>query len=290
LSIQRTGGHAMKRHSAVLICGLSLVAGLPSAPSAVAQTVEVPNASFEDGDGDKPAAWELTEGQGYRTNEDATDGQWSAVIVGNGRNVNEWRSPVLDLEPNAVYAVRFSARRLAGWNGAPVAGATCANRILYEIDDQWQRITTYFQAPATFVPDSFRLRGGQWHINGTIAYDDFEVCKAEPVYRKTGEFVLSGEETINGNTYTYRTRWGTIPYNHARGMTYHDCDFNESAFMMRAGSQVATVGPGDDGTRVPPHRLAGHRSQQRRAELGDRRATVCVGRQGDPIAGGAVPR
>ena len=77
------------------------------------------------------------------------------------------------LEPNAVYRLRFQARRLQGTTGLPGEWPgilQSGSRVVGERVDG-HRVVLH-DTRSSFLTRSTRLRFGQWEVNGTVAFDD----------------------------------------------------------------------------------------------------------------------
>ena len=90
---------------------LALVLAVLTVPAA-AQTVDVPNPSFDKGD-DAPAGWSLSGGRGEWIADGVPHGARAVAVTGDGKDNNRWLSDPVPLEPGAVYRLTFRARRSA---------------------------------------------------------------------------------------------------------------------------------------------------------------------------------
>ncbi|HNV21987.1 MAG TPA: hypothetical protein PKM22_10070, partial [Candidatus Hydrogenedentes bacterium] len=108
---------------------LLFAAGIVAVPASLAQTVEVPNASFEAGQ-EGPAGWTLSGGAGKWLDGEASGGARAIQVTGTGSDSNYWQSAPLALEPSSVYIVTFDARGWGGGSGTAISGPHFCNRDL----------------------------------------------------------------------------------------------------------------------------------------------------------------
>ena len=224
----------MVRHISCLATLLALTA------AAAGQTVPVPNASFEEGDG-KPAGWTLSGGQGEWLDAGAADGHRALAVTGTGKSedANAWRSDALPFEPGGLYRLRFMARSLGGRGGTPTTGPTFCNRDLGDIPETWQAYDWVFLAPKTLAPEEAHLRFGQWEVKGGIAFDAVELCRAQPVYARAGDLALGDGETLDGNRYTFVAPLGSAGGNFSRPLAgYAGGYFNSNRWCLGAAGEI----------------------------------------------------
>jgi len=219
-SVLRTASHAV----ALLAC----------IATASGQTVPVPNASFEDGDGG-PAGWKLSGGQGDWLTEGA-DGRRAVAVTGDGKGTNHWLSDPLPLEPGGVYCLTFKARSTGG--GTVVAGPLFCNADLGAVPGRWETYTSIFAVPADVKPDRARIRFGQWHLPGTAAFDDVHLCRAMPVYAHEGDLALGEGEMLRGTAYTFDAPFGAVSRNQARPLQRFTAGFNSNRWTFWGGDEV----------------------------------------------------
>jgi len=218
--------------------------------AAAAQTVDLPNPSFETGD-DAPAGWTLSGAKGEWLAKGAADGTRAVAVTGDGKNNNHWLSEPVPLEGGAVYRLTFRARSTGGGGGTPVTGPLFCNRDLGTIPDRWQRYTSIFAVPADPGEDRARLRFGQWNVPGTVAYDDLRLCRALPVYGRQGDPELGEGEMLRGCAYTFQAPFNGASRNHARPLASHTAGFNSNRWTFSAGDEV-----------VYRHRVAGRKQAE----------------------------
>jgi hypothetical protein len=201
----------------------------------------VANPSFTDGD-QQPAGWVVGSGQGaWRI----IDGNRALISQGDGEQTSFWRSDPVGFAASELYRLRFRARRLTGaaGGGTVMSGTAFANRDLGTIDDHWRTFTSFFIAPdhaPVTPPDIGRdwLRFGQWHLPGTIAFDDIELHRVQPVHTHWDGAVLGQGETIVDGHYTFQAPQRTNLANFSRPLQRHDAGFNTHRWVFGAGDYV----------------------------------------------------
>ncbi|MGB2824981.1 MAG: hypothetical protein WBF17_28685, partial [Phycisphaerae bacterium] len=232
---------------------------IASAVSARAQTVEVPNPSFEKGQ-DAPAAWKL-EGGGRWLEEGGADGGRAAAVTGTGEDSSSWRSAPLKLEPLAVYSLRFKAKSLGSSGGTAVSGPGFCNRDLGKPPTAWTGYQSYFITPSKLGDDQGRLHFGQWHVKGRVAFDDVRVVRAVPVYARRDKIALGAGESIRpdsegGSEYVFAAPLGAGCGNHSRPLARQQCHFNSNRWCLDADSEV-----------VYRHEIAGRKQTEAKVEV-----------------------
>ena len=210
-----------------------------AAGTSTAQQVGVLNWGFEKGK-DSPEGWTLSGGQGRWESRDSGYPSRSISVTGDGEDSNHWLSAPLVLEPSTLYQLRFRARSLGSpyASGTPVTGPLFCNRDLGKIPGQWRQHTSVFFTPKVFEPDSARLRFGQWHLKGRVAFDSIEIYTLQPVYRLRQELVLGEGERIQGNDYHFQAPYESASRNHSRPLAYHRCGFNTDRWTFGPDSEV----------------------------------------------------
>ena len=205
---------------------------------ASAQTLAVPNPSFEQGQ-DAPLGWTLSGGEGAWI-DDAADGNRAVAVTGNGTSGdnNYWRSENLPLEPSTLYRLQFRARRIQGTGGCPTSGPVFCNRDLSGLGDGWTRFTSMFVTPKDANPNEMWLRFGQWEIAGTVAYDGVALVRAQPIYRAENGLILGEGESIDGAAYAFDAPLRTGALNFSRPLAHHRCQFNAPRWVFGADSEV----------------------------------------------------
>ncbi len=235
---------------------LALAAVLAFASVAAAGTIDVPNPSFEKGK-DGPEGWTLSGGEGTWLQGNAARGSRAIAVTGDGRDSFAWYSAPLPLKPRTVYRLRFQARNAGGHGGTPVSGPGFCNRDLGSLPGRWKRYASVFVTPRTLERERARLRFGQWHVKGAVAFDDVRLTEAAPVYARQGSLVLGEGERLRGNAYRFLAPFQTPSANHARPLVFHQCDFNTNRWLFGPGNEV-----------VYRHEIAGRRFLSATVRLG----------------------
>ena len=202
---------------------------------AAAQTIPVRNGSFDE-DPVADQTWSLSGGAGDWL---ADESGGAVSVTGMGDDTNHWRSEPLALEPSGLYQVRFRARALtAKGQGTAISGPVFSNRDLGVPPQEGQDYTTVFLAPANVSPESAWVRFGQWHMNGSVAFDDVSVTTAQTVHTGNRDIVLGAGESITDNTYVFHGPLGGDFGNYARPLISHSCSFNTNRWMVGAGGEI----------------------------------------------------
>jgi len=220
---------------------LSLCVFACAVGTSTAQKIDVPNGLFEEGK-ESPAGWRLSGGRGRLEPVDIEHEHPSRSIsvTGDGEDSNHWLSAPLDLEPSALYQLLFCARSLGPpyTSGTPVTGPLFCNRDLGKIPGKWQDYTSVFFTPKVLDPDSTRLRFGQWHLKGSVAFDEVVVTKVQAVYRNRHGITLGDGEHLQGNDYHFQAPYESASRNHSRPLAHHRCGFNTNRWTFGPDSEV----------------------------------------------------
>lgn len=201
------------------------------------QVIEAPNASFEEGDG-APTGWSLSGGEGKWLEGEASDGARSVQVTGTGADTNYWRSEPLSLEPSSVYMVTFDARGWGGASGTAISGPHFCNRDLGALPEDWESFSSVFVTPATFEAGMGWLRFGQWHVSGSMAFDNIVLFAAQPIYNEAEGIRLGEGERIDGNRYEFIAPHYSNSRNHSRPLIRHQCYFNTNRWPFGPGSEL----------------------------------------------------
>jgi hypothetical protein len=198
----------------------------------------VPNPAFEEGE-EGPEGWTLSGGAGAWLDEGAS-GARSVAVTGTGKtgDTNYWRSKTLPLEAFSLYELRFQARRLDGAGGNPISGPVFCNRDLNELSEEWRGYRSIFITPSDLSPGSSWLRFGQWEAPGTIAYDDVQLFRVQPIYRTRGDLTLGAGERVIGTQYQFLAPLNGLSRNHARPLERLTCYFNTGRLVFGGGNEV----------------------------------------------------
>ena len=228
------GTTARVRALMVLVC----LAGFWGLPPAQAQPVAVPNPSFESGDG-APEGWRLSRENGSWAREGAHGGR-AIAATGDGKSesASYWLSGDLPLEPGATYRLRFQGRHVEGLGRSLFTGFLFNNRDLPELTQEWRQFTTYLAVPTELRRGQAQLRFGQYDIEGTVAFDDLELVKTTPVYRRLGELQLGEGERIEKGRYQFNAPFEGESGNHARPLEKFNTGFNRPRWLFAPGDWV----------------------------------------------------
>lgn len=220
----------------VFLCIVAMLTALSSVVDA--QSVPIPNASFEEGSG-TPSGWTLSGGTGTWL-EEGPDGKRAIATTGSGKigDTNLWQSGPLPFKPSTVYRLAFKARRMGGSGGCPVTGPAFCNRDVTELTDAWAEYVSCFMTPSVIDPANSFLRFGQWEVNGTVAYDAVNLAETQPVFAKSGSLTLGDGESVNGDEYAFRAPLGPPDLNYSRPLASFRCGFNSQRWVFGEGSEV----------------------------------------------------
>lgn len=144
----------------------------------------VPNPSFEQGL-TSPKGWRLNGGIGKWENFGRM-GKRCVSVTGNGNDSNAWECTDWKPEAGKLYLVRYFVRRSPeSVGGTPITGFSTVNRDAWDVpsDGNWHMRQFVCRTPAQ--RDSV-LRFGQWHVKGTVAFDDVEVLPVVAVHKLVG--------------------------------------------------------------------------------------------------------
>lgn len=195
----------------------------------------LPNGRFEKG-ADTPDGWRLAGGRGGRVGA-ADFGRPGIRVEGDGKDESSWRSDAVRLEPQALYHLRFLARRESGASGgAAVAGPTRVNRDL-RFGDAWQRYGFVFSAPDLGSEDVVRL--GQWHVAGGLVFAEAELFPVLAAHASLPGGVELGEgESVRGGTYRFAPDFGWEGANYHRPLIRNRAGFNSNRWGFARDAEV----------------------------------------------------
>jgi len=222
----------MKNLSNILCVVMVLAAGT----AAPAGDISVPNSSFENG-ASVPDGWRL-DGAGRWSTGEASEGKRSVAVSGTGRDNSAWVSRPLGFKPSTVYCLRFSARSVGASGGTAVSGPGFCNRDLGSVPGAWTRYESHFVTPGRIAPDHARLRFGQWHVKGTVAFDSVHLVRAIAVYRRRGDLSLGSGEVIRGTDYSFVAPLGAACGNQSRPLAHQQCYFNSNRWCLDANGEI----------------------------------------------------
>jgi len=226
----------MHRH----LVSFAFITALLIAPLSGAQRIEVPNPSFETG-ADSPEGWILSGGDAQWLDTGVPDGARAIAVTGTGKTetTNSWRSqPLQGLEPSSVYCITFKARCVGATRGSIISGPAFCNRDVGVLPDGWQDVRSIFLTPEAIGPDQAHLRFGQWELDGAAMFDAIAVMRAEPVYKRCGEFTLGEGEAIDGNTYRFTAPQEGESRNQSRPLHHYRANFNTQRWVLNESSEI----------------------------------------------------
>ncbi|MBI2423395.1 MAG: DUF4091 domain-containing protein [Candidatus Hydrogenedentes bacterium] len=217
---------------------LSWIAVIFCTPLLHAQTLLVPNASFDDVADGVPAQWTLSGGEGRATTGEAFEGPAAVMLAGNENAASHWRSAALPLEPNTLYALRFAARQLGVRTGTAISGPPFCNVDLGDLTAEWRSFSHVFQTPVQINEAVNWLRFGHWRERASVEFDAVSLCRAVPIYRSVGDLVLGGGEEVLGKHYNFDAPFHETKTNHSRPVAAIRCGYNTNRLEFFPGAQI----------------------------------------------------
>jgi hypothetical protein len=163
----------------MLMVGISLFLTATSAQNLL------PNPSFESGT-NAPDRWRLNGGVGKWETFGRT-GKRSVSVTGSGNDSNAWECTDWKPEGGRLYLIRYFVRRSPeSAGGTPITGFSTVNRDAWDVpsDGNWHMREFVCRTP---VQRETVLRFGQWHVKGTVAFDDVEVLPVIAVHKVVGQ-------------------------------------------------------------------------------------------------------
>jgi len=146
-----------------------------------------------------------------------------------------WRVPVT-LEPRGVYRVSFWARRLPGAaGGLLITGPEFANRD-FAGTAEWQQYSFAFRVPED-QPET-TLHFGQWHVNGSVEYDDIALYRVMPLHLTEDGIELGAGEQIDGTHFSAVHDLAWDGSTSCRFLEKQGAGFNSNRWLLSAGSEV----------------------------------------------------
>ncbi|OQC14848.1 MAG: hypothetical protein BWX73_01624 [Lentisphaerae bacterium ADurb.Bin082] len=198
---------------------------------------EVPNPSFEIGQGDVVAGWTLSAQPGAVVS-DTHSGQRAIAVTGDGDSANHWLSEPIDFSPGGLYAISYWAKGDAlPAGGTAVTGPLFANVDIGSPPAEWKHYRQIAAAPSI---GSARqpLRFGQWHLSGTVMFDDIAIQRAEAIHHQEQGAVLGEGERISVNEYIFLAPFTSHCRNHSRPLYKHNAGFNSNRWVFGQGAEV----------------------------------------------------
>jgi len=182
--------------SAVTLALLAVVsAALAGEPSNL-----VPNHSFEAGR-TGPEGWQVFALGAGGWEYGAPDGDRCVGVTGLGDDASWWTpKPPIEFKPDCLYHMSYWLRRTPqAQEGVAIAGLDWVNRDARP-NMEWHRRSFFFRTPDAALGKAL-FRVGQWHVKGTLLFDNITVTPAVAVHRR-GEgldFALgAGEKIVDG--------------------------------------------------------------------------------------------
>ena len=197
-----------------------------------AQTVPLPNASFESGK-DKPSAWTLEGGAGTWAQNGRNGGKCISV-TGTGQDCSYWRCDVMPLRPNTVYRVRFFTKTDAQ-GGCIITGSSFVNRD-FRAGADWEEKSFVFRTPSTV--DGGFIRFGQWHKKGAVWFDYIRFVEVDPIQLSRDGTTLGVGERIDNTTYECAPQMGRDCSNYSRCLVSHTAGFNSNRWTLGKDAEI----------------------------------------------------
>ncbi|MER3502230.1 MAG: hypothetical protein C4295_12350 [Candidatus Fervidibacterota bacterium] len=205
----------------------------------------VPNPSFERGK-ETPSGWQLNGGMGKWETFGRT-GSRSLSVTGTGTDSNAWECTDWRPESGQRYLLRyFVCRSPKSAGGTPITGFSTVNRDAWDVppDGNWHRRQFVCRTPIN-RPNTI-LRFGQWHMKGTVSYDDVEVLPVVAVHKCIGTettpltpvspapspLSLGTGESIRKGVYRFSSNFAGFASNDARPLFAHTAGFNTDRWVL----------------------------------------------------------
>jgi hypothetical protein len=232
----------------LLALGLLLLANIATAQNLV------PNPSFEQGL-TNPAGWKLNGGAGKWENFGRT-GKRCISVTGSGNDSNAWECTDWKPEGGRLYLIRYFVRRSPeSAGGTPITGFSTVNRDAWDVpsDGNWHMREFVCRTP---VQRETVLRFGQWHVKGTVAFDDVEVLPVIAVHKVVGQgtgdtgqgerrqkeamrdggtqspLSLGIGETVRNGVYRFTANFSGYNSNDSRPLFTHTAGFNTDRWVL----------------------------------------------------------
>ncbi|HOW63835.1 MAG TPA: hypothetical protein PK256_00970, partial [Verrucomicrobiota bacterium] len=198
--------------------------------------VEVRNGEVEDGE-QAPRDWTSGAGRTEWSSE-AHWGKRSLAVFGKGDDAGYWQSAPLRLEPGRLYVLSFWARQSEGTTGGcATAGVSPVNRD-YNLTSDWRCYRYVFQTPQDVREASLRL--GQWHLNGSVFFDDIELAPVTALHARLDNDLELGEgESLEAGRYRCRIDFEGEGSNSHRTLRTNQAGFNSNRWLFHPGALLA---------------------------------------------------
>lgn len=218
---------------------LVAIAGIAVAGESGHRINLLPNSNFAQGR-DRPLHWKLATGQGAWVRQPSA--RACLRVTGSGNDSSYWQSDAIRLQPGQLYELRFRARRRADASGGVAIVGTTRVNCDFHLTDQWQEYAFVFRQPEGDREDAVHL--GQWHMRGSIEFDRVFLQPVVALHRTVafpGEVGLSEwgrGETLFGDRYEFRARFGGEAVNHHRPLVRATARFNTDRWVFESGAEV----------------------------------------------------
>lgn len=213
----------------------------------------IPNADLAR-DANGPGYWTVGEGDPTRGAWETTAGGRGLGITGGGEDAGSWHTTPLPLEAGRIYRLHFRGRRDAtASGGTAVAGTSRVNRD-FPLTPENRDESFAFLHPHEAGLDYVRL--GQWHVRGTLHFEQALLLPAVAVHERSDDGVLElGEaESVRGGVYRFEPDLGWEGANAHRTLVTNRAGFNSNRWLFQPGAEVV-------------YRLGAGRAMQTRASI-----------------------
>ncbi|MCS6860513.1 MAG: DUF4091 domain-containing protein, partial [Abditibacteriales bacterium] len=209
-----------------------------------------PNPSFESG-ANAPMNWTLSSGKGQWENF-GRSGKRCVSVTGSGEDANAWQTQ-FPVEAGGTYLVRYWLMSKDATGGTPISGFNMVNR-----DVPAERTWKQYAYVAALPKDTrdIALRFGQWHVKGTVFFDDVEVLKVTPIHTRRGDMTLGSGERIRNGRYSFQANLGGFASNYARCLHEHTAAFNTDRWVLGGPASERDISSGR--YVIYRHDVAGH--------------------------------
>lgn len=225
----------MMKHTNFLALSLFCGIGFLFAITARAQTVTVPNASFENGAGNSPIDWSPAAGGKTQWENSGHTGNHSISVSATKAGESlYWKCDHFSLKPDQLYRFSFWSKDESTTDGCIISGFSNVNHDFTFGGSNWTFHSFVFVSPHQ-QQDNF-LRLGQWNSTGKVYFDDVQLQEAVPLYSPSNGLELGAGESIRNNEYQFST---TLPTsNFSRDLKISQAAFNSNRWVFSGDSQV----------------------------------------------------
>ena len=183
--------------------------------------------------------WKLSGDHGEWRADGGVDGSGALLISGNenGKGSSSWRGPKLSFRPGGVYGIRFKVRSENASGGTVTTGTGFCNVDIGVPGTEWKEYSFCFAAPSE-VRDTGYAKFGIWNCSGDFFMDDLEVFEVEPVHNRKNDFLLGSGESVDGNSYSFKSYLNDKARNYCRLLHGYSAGFNSQRWCIGGGSTV----------------------------------------------------